>query len=340
MRIDNKTAAKHLSTAATVFIIGFTVVGEKLETEYGFNLIMASTPWILGTVAMILLHGFFRKEFLVLISDYEASCAPATDTASPASSFDKTTGLNEEENGKSESSNVVAEDVGEPEDTSGKTSNEEEIINEEACVEAEAPNETNETEEANAGNEATEQVEQVQVDDTLEEDVSVKEKVETNTDPEADDSKNLIDSSLDSYEARLEAANRKAIERKADIFKTVNDYTLRMMAGYLSKKDISTLLDNIKRMAYGQTDECLGISFGFGNSLRSPDLRHFAWNVGERLGVPRSQRALFIKKSFPQELKEASLAYLEANLRDFVDCTIKIDVPDKGDYHFHDEEDD
>ena len=71
------------------------------------------------------------------------------------------------------------------------------------------------------------------------------------------------------------------------------------------------------------------------NPLRSPGLRHLAWNVGERLGVPLAKRAVFIKESFPYELVNATLEYLKLNLRDNVPSQIPIDVPDKGDYRFH-----
>ena len=66
-----------------------------------------------------------------------------------------------------------------------------------------------------------------------------------------------------------------------------------------------------------------------------PGLRHLAWNIGERLGVPLAKRAVFIKKSFPYELVNATLEYLRLNLRDNVPSQIPIDVPDKGDYRFH-----
>ena len=44
---------------------------------------------------------------------------------------------------------------------------------------------------------------------------------------------------------------------------------------------------------------------------------------------------IFIKKSFPYELVNATLEYLKLNLRDNVPSQIPIDVPDKGDYRFH-----
>ena len=88
-------------------------------------------------------------------------------------------------------------------------------------------------------------------------------------------------------------------------------------------------------MAYDQPESYKPIRSNIDNPLRSPGLRHLAWNVGERLGVPLAKRAVFIKKSFPYELANATLEYLKLNLRDNVSSQIPIDIPDKGDYRFH-----
>ena len=101
------------------------------------------------------------------------------------------------------------------------------------------------------------------------------------------------------------------------------------------KEDIATLIFNIEYMAYDQPESYKPIRSNIDNPLRSPGLRHLAWNVGERLGVPLAKRAVFIKESFPYELVNATLEYLRLNLRDNVPSQIPIDVPDKGDYRFH-----
>ena len=89
------------------------------------------------------------------------------------------------------------------------------------------------------------------------------------------------------------------------------------------------------RMACDRSDLYKPIRSNIDNPLRSPGLRHLAWNVGERLGVSLAKRAVFIKSSFPHELENATLEYLKLNLRDQVPSQIPIDVPDKGDYRFH-----
>ena len=88
-------------------------------------------------------------------------------------------------------------------------------------------------------------------------------------------------------------------------------------------------------MACDQPELYKPIRSNIDKPLRSPRLRHLAWNVGERLRVPLAKRAVFIKESFPYELENASLEYLRLNLRDQVASQIPIDVPEKGDYRFH-----
>ena len=128
---------------------------------------------------------------------------------------------------------------------------------------------------------------------------------------------------------------KKEIERQAEIMDAIREYVTVKTAPYLSKEDIATLISNIEYMAYDQPESYKPIRSNIDNPLRSPGLRHLAWNVGERLGIPLAKRAVFIKKSFPYELANATLEYLKLNLRDNVSSQIPIDVPDKGDYRFH-----
>jgi len=125
------------------------------------------------------------------------------------------------------------------------------------------------------------------------------------------------------------------MERQVEIMDAIREYVTIKTAPYLSKEDIVTLISNIECMAYDQTESYKPIRSNIDNPLRSPGLRHLAWNVGERLGIPLVKRAAFIKASFPYELVNATHEYLRLNLRDYVTSQIPIDVPDKGDYRFH-----
>ena len=143
------------------------------------------------------------------------------------------------------------------------------------------------------------------------------------------------DSHLNKYDSILVELKKKEIERQVEIMDAIREYVTVKTAPYLSKEDIATLISNIEYMAYDQSESYKPIRSNIDNPLRSPGLRHLAWNVGERLGVPLAKRAVFIKKSFPYELVNATLEYLKLNLRDNVPSQIPIDVPDKGDYRFH-----
>ena len=143
------------------------------------------------------------------------------------------------------------------------------------------------------------------------------------------------DSHLNKYDSILVELKKKEIERQVEIMDAIREYVTVKTAPYLSKEDIATLIANIEYMAYDQPESYKPIRSNIDNPLRSPGLRHLAWNVGERLGIPLVKRAAFIKASFPHELTNATHEYLRLNLRDHVTSQIPIDVPDKGDYRFH-----
>ncbi|WP_337460532.1 hypothetical protein [Alistipes putredinis] len=143
------------------------------------------------------------------------------------------------------------------------------------------------------------------------------------------------DSHLNKYDSILVELKKREIERQVEIMDAIREYVTVKTAPYLSKENIATLISNIEFMAYDQPDSYKPIRSNIDNPLRSPGLRHLAWNVGERLGIPLAKRAAFIKASFPYELVNATHEYLRLNLRDHVTSQIPIDVPDKGDYRFH-----
>ncbi|MCL3852904.1 hypothetical protein M1P97_16585 [Parabacteroides sp. GYB001] len=142
-------------------------------------------------------------------------------------------------------------------------------------------------------------------------------------------------SALDNYDAILENVKKKEAERQVKIMDAIREYVTIKTAPYLSQEAIATLIANIEYMACDHPDLYKPIRSNIDNPLRSPGLRHLAWNIGERLNVPLVKRAEFIKASFPQELVNATTEYLRLNLRDTVTSQIPIDVPDKGDFRFH-----
>ncbi|MCS2316828.1 hypothetical protein NXW44_22060 [Phocaeicola vulgatus] len=148
-------------------------------------------------------------------------------------------------------------------------------------------------------------------------------------------SKDTSYSYLDKYAMLQENIEKENIKRKVLIMEAVREYVTYTVAPYLKKEDVLILLENINCMAIGHTSSYKSIRSDLNNPLRSPDLRHLAWNIGERLGIPNRERAIFIKASFPFELRDATVEYLERNLRDVIPASIPIDRPAKGDYKFN-----
>ena len=142
-------------------------------------------------------------------------------------------------------------------------------------------------------------------------------------------------SEQEKYDFILEELKEKELKRQVKVMDAIREYVTIKTAPYLSKEAIATLISNIEYMACDQPEFYKPIRSNIDNPLRSPGLRHLAWNVGERLRVPLAKRAVFIKESFPYELENASIEYLRLNLRDQVASQIPIDVPEKGDYRFH-----
>ena len=139
---------------------------------------------------------------------------------------------------------------------------------------------------------------------------------------------------MDNYEVRIAEIERKKAERQANIKRVIHEYTTFVMTEFLSKEDLEILHENIEYFAHGQFDLYKPIRSKVDNSLRSIDLMHFVWNIGERLSISLIDRATFIHTIFPHELKDASIKYLAKNLRTCGVCKIALDIPKTGDYHF------
>ena len=139
---------------------------------------------------------------------------------------------------------------------------------------------------------------------------------------------------MDNYEVRVAEIEREKAERQADIKRIIHEYTTFVMTEFLSKEDLEILHENIEYFAHGQSDLYKPIRSKVDNSLRSIDLMHFVWNIGERLSISLIDRATFIHTIFPHELKDASIKYLSKNLRTRGVCKIALDIPKTGDYHF------
>lgn len=159
---------------------------------------------------------------------------------------------------------------------------------------------------------------------------STKEQVIDN----ANKSNGFLSNLSDAYEKSLKEHNEKNTERKKLIFEVITKYCFYILAPFLSKEDISILLENIHHLITGHPELYKPIRSNISNPLKTADIRHLGFNIKTRLDVSKRDITIFLKATFPHELKDASIETIERNLRDTVTSTIKVDIPEPGDYHF------
>ena len=124
----------------------------------------------------------------------------------------------------------------------------------------------------------------------------------------------------------------KQQSRKSAILDAVSEYTYAVFSPYMTDDNLEILNQNIK--LYEVPDSCV-IPVCTNGQLNTLDIRHYAWNIGERLGWSGQKRAAFIKHCFPQELQDVEIESMRRTLRQRGKCVIDIDVPDNDDYRFH-----
>lgn len=114
----------------------------------------------------------------------------------------------------------------------------------------------------------------------------------------------------------------------------IRTYVLRTMTPYMRGEHLEILCANI--LEWHEKKAALIVAVVSDGRLSAIDLRHLAWNIGERLNWSGIKRAMFIKQCFPNELRDQETETIRRNLRQKASCIIPIDEPEKGDYHFHD----
>lgn len=293
--------AKKVSDVIGVGVISYALIGSILLYKFHINLMEYTTPIILGFVVITVSFACTKRFFYHIMM---------------------------------ENSNLLL--LGVQKEYISRTS----TTNEPQKVENEPLNNENDTQENEVGGQETlksgqeiPKVDKKSGQETLKGGQEILN--DTKNDTRNDTSKDTSYSYLDKYAMLQENIEKENIKRKVLIMEAVREYVTYTVAPYLKKEDVLILLENINCMAIGHTSSYKSIRSDLNNPLRSPDLRHLAWNIGERLGISNRERAIFIKASFPFELRDATVEYLERNLRDVIPASIPIDRPAKGDYKFN-----
>lgn len=133
-------------------------------------------------------------------------------------------------------------------------------------------------------------------------------------------------------EAIREKYDHEQKQRRNETISGIINYTYKVLSPYMKDEDLELLSQNI-RMFEVPDAEIRPVQTN--GNLSTLDLRHYGWNVGERLGWSGRDRALFIKVCFPNELKDLEVDSIRRTLRTRGKCQIEIDEPDENSYKFH-----
>lgn len=142
----------------------------------------------------------------------------------------------------------------------------------------------------------------------------------------------------DLYTQRCKEYQREQEQRRHNTIDAIMEYVTHTMSPYIYDNDeLEKLLDAIRKWADDWQHKPVPIRLK--STLTTLDLRHFVWNIAERLGSKKDYtgevRAIFIKRMFPDVMRDIELDSIR-NFKFQPDMgNIVIDEPDKGDYHFH-----
>ena len=142
----------------------------------------------------------------------------------------------------------------------------------------------------------------------------------------------------DLYDLRCKEFQREQKQRRQDTISAIMEYVTHTMSPYIyDNGELEKLCDAISKWADDWRHTPVPIRLK--STLTTLDLRHFVWNIAERLGSKKDYtgevRAMFIKRMFPDVMKDIELDSIR-NFKFQPDTgSIMIDEPDKGDYHFH-----
>lgn len=142
----------------------------------------------------------------------------------------------------------------------------------------------------------------------------------------------------DLYALRCKEFQREQEQRRQDTIAAIMEYVTHTMSPYIyDNGELEKLCDAIRMWADDWRH--IPVPIRLKSTLTTLDLRHFVWNIAERLGSKKDYtgevRAIFIKRMFPSVMKDIELDSIR-NFKFQPDAgSIMIDEPDKGDYHFH-----
>ena len=143
--------------------------------------------------------------------------------------------------------------------------------------------------------------------------------------------------SHEDYAKRVEAQEKEAQVEKDKRTRTVLDYVHRTMSRFLYEEDLYKVIEAVKEWSNDTNYTPTAIS-RFKETVENIPLRHFVWNIAERLGkrdYTMAMRIAFVKALFPKPFEGLDYSTLKNLKAPCSNDIIPIDEPANGGYDFH-----
>lgn len=136
------------------------------------------------------------------------------------------------------------------------------------------------------------------------------------------------ESSVPNYEEYKLTAQQKIQQEQAQILENVLTYAAQELSPYMKEDDLQQLCEHIRFFQFATEKECdqINTSVTVDAKLKSIDLMHFGWNIGNAFGKTRLQTATFIKRVFAHTLRDSVISTLERKMSHTESmCRIKLE---------------
>ena len=132
--------------------------------------------------------------------------------------------------------------------------------------------------------------------------------------------------SVPNYDEYKQTAQQKIQQEQAKVLENVLTYTVQELALYLTENELQQLCEHIRFFQYATENEYkqIKIPIAVDATLKSIDLMHFGWNIGNQFKKTGIETATFIKRVFAERLKESEISTIKRKLRAEGTCIIKI----------------
>lgn len=132
--------------------------------------------------------------------------------------------------------------------------------------------------------------------------------------------------SVPNYDEYKQTAQQKIQQEQAKVLENVLTYTVQELALYLTESELQQLCEHIRFFQYATENEYkqIKIPIAVDATLKSIDLMHFGWNIGNQFKKTGIETATFVKRVFAERLKESEISTIKRKLRAEGTCIIKI----------------